>query len=457
MSRKTEISPLHQGCSHPAKVRGLVTEDGIEDREEAGIAGRQSQISNQQSAIRIALFTGGDDRPYVLGLTEAFTSEDVAFDLIGSDDLSVPELLNNRQVNFLNLRGSQRPEAGWSSKVVRVLTYYWRLIRYATKARPEIFHILWNNKFELFDRTLLILHYKLLGKKVVFTAHNVNARKRDGSDSWLNRFSLRIQYLLVDHIFVHTKRMKDELVADFRVNKEKVTVIPFGINNTVPNTDLSAADAKRMLGISRSDKTLLCYGQIAPYKGLEYLVAAFAELLKRDRSYRLIIAGKPKWNEIYWKWIEQLMKDQGVHDRVIERIEHVPDEETELYFKAADVLVLSYTRIFQSGVIFLGYSFGLPAIATDVGTLREEIIEGKTGFVCRPQDSSDLAKTIERCFASELFGELESRRSEIKAYANERYSWSKVAKITTRVYSELLRSTEFRGQRSEVRPGSTNT
>ena len=52
-------------------------------------------------------------------------------------------------------------------------------------------------------------------------------------------------------------------------------MIPFGINNTVPNTELTLLEAKRMLGISSSDKTMLCYGQIAPYKGLEYLVAAF--------------------------------------------------------------------------------------------------------------------------------------------------------------------------------------
>src|SRR2546430_12286650 len=50
------------------------------------------------------------------------------------------------------------------------------------------------------------------------------------------------------------------------------------------------------------------------------------------------------------------------------------------------VLVLPYTRIFQSGVLFLGYSFGLPAIVADVGSLREEIIEGATGFVFTPCD-----------------------------------------------------------------------
>jgi glycosyltransferase involved in cell wall biosynthesis len=236
--------------------------------------------------------------------------------------------------------------------------------------------------------------------------------------------------------------MKRELMNDFTVAEEKVSVIPFGINNTVPNTSLSDADAKRFLKISSNDQTLLCYGHIAPYKGLEYVVTACAELLNRDGSYRLIIAGKPKWNEAYWKHIERLIKDLDLSDRVIQRIEHVPDDETELYFKAADVLVLPYVHVFQSGVLFLGYSFGLPAIVADVGSLREEVIEGQTGFVCSPRDASDLANTIERYFKSDLFYNLHARRAQIKKYANERYSWSKVAEITTGVYSRLLRCGE---------------
>jgi glycosyltransferase involved in cell wall biosynthesis len=404
----------------------------------SSISDPQLLIRNPQSAIRIALLTGGDDRPYVLGLVEAFTSSGVIFDVIGSDDLSLPELLNNPLVNFLNLRGNQCPNASITRKAARVLRYYWRLIRYTARARPEIFHILWNNKFELLDRTLVMFYYKVLGKRVVLTAHNVNIRARDGTDSWLNRFSLRVQYHLSDHIFVHTDRMKEELVHEFAVTPDKVSVIPFGVNNTVPNTAITSAQAKQMLSVADTDKAILFYGQIAPYKGLEYLVAAFSELLKRDSNYRLIIAGKPKWNHEYWNQIAQLITNRGVQRRVIARIEHVPDEETEVYFKAADVLVLPYTRVFQSGVLFLGYSFGLPVITANVGSLREEMIEGETGFVFKAQDASDLARNIEKYFKSELFRNLESWRAQIKQYASDRYSWSKVAAITTAVYSRLL-------------------
>jgi D-inositol-3-phosphate glycosyltransferase len=395
-------------------------------------------VNSQLSAPRIALLTGGGDKPYALGMAAALTSVGVHVDFIGSDDLSVPKLLDDPLVNFLNLRGDQRPDASPFSKARRVLNYYIRLMSYAATAQPKLFHLLWNNKFELFDRTLLVLYYKMLGKKIILTVHNVNARKRDSNDSSLNRLSLRLQYNFCHHIFVHTERMRTELVSDFRIPESKVSVIPFGINNTVPNTVLSAEEAKQQTGVSSGDKALLFFGNIAPYKGLEYLISAFSALLSKDRSYRLIIVGRPKESENYWKQIQQAIARSGIRDRIIQRIEYIPDELTELYFKAADVLILPYAHVFQSGVLFLGYSFGLPAIASDVGNLKEEIIEGETGFIFRPRDSSDLASKIHNYFNSELFRNLESRRPEIKKYANERYSWNKVAEITTAAYSNLL-------------------
>jgi glycosyltransferase involved in cell wall biosynthesis len=390
--------------------------------------------------LSVALLTGGGDKPYALGMAEALTSVGVSVDFIGSDDLQVPELLGNPRVKFLNLRGDQRPKAAPVAKAVRVLKYYARLIGYAATAKPKLFHILWNNKFQVLDSTLLMLYYKSLGKRVVFTAHNVNAGKRDANDSRLNRLSLKLQYTLSDHIFVHTQGMKRELVSDFSIPEHKISVIPFGINNTVPNTGLSTVEAKRQLGTTNGDKTLLFFGNIAPYKGLEYLVAAFIQLLKDDPSYRLLVVGKPKGPIGYWKQIQETIANGCVRDRVIEVIEYVPDETTEQYFKAADVLILPYAYVFQSGVLFLGYSFGLPAIASDVGNLKEEIVEGETGFLFKPRDSADLGRKIEKYFKSDLFRNLETKRSEIKGYANERYSWDKVAAITTTVYSELLQA-----------------
>jgi glycosyltransferase involved in cell wall biosynthesis len=109
-----------------------------------------------------------------------------------------------------------------------------------------------------------------------------------------------------------------------------------------------------------------------------------------------------------------------------------------MYFKAADVAVLPYTEIFQSGILFLAYSFGLPVIATDVGSFGENIIEGRTGLVCKPCDPDDLAAAIQRYFDSDLFRELELRRKEIQDYALSKHSWEVVGDLTRNVYSGLL-------------------
>jgi glycosyltransferase involved in cell wall biosynthesis len=312
-------------------------------------------------------------------------------------------------------------------------------MRYAWVAKPRMFHILWNNQFQFFDRTLLMVYYKLLGKKVVLTAHNVNAGTRDGNDSPGNRLTLKIQYHLADHIFVHTEEMKRELMEGFGVRKGSVSIIPFGINNSVSDTDLTPVEAKQRLGITDSEKTVLFFGAIRPYKGLEYLVAAFARFMATHDCCRLIIAGQAiKGCEKYLDKIQQMINRDVNRDCVISKFEFIPDDETELYFKAADVAVLPYTQIYQSGVLFLAYRFGLPVIATDIGSFREDVSEGRTGFLCKPGDPIDLANVIERYFESDLFKALHGRRQEIRDYANARNSWDVVGEITRTVYGELL-------------------
>lgn len=391
------------------------------------------------ATLRIGLLTGADDRSYALGLTSSLAARGVCVDFIGSDQVDGPELHGTPFVNFLNLRGDQTQDAPLMRKAVRLLAYYLSLMLYAARGEPRVFHILWNNKFEWFDRTVLMLYYRLLGRRVVFTAHNVNAAKRDGRDSLANRLSLRIQYRLASHIFVHTPRMLDELRNDFGIAGSRISVIPFGINNTAPTTAMPGLDARHRLGILPGERVMLFFGQIAPYKGLEHLVAALPAAMDADPTLRLVIAGKVKKGcEAYWERIERELANEALRGRVTARIEHVPDEDVEIYFKAADVLIIPYVHIFQSGVPFLAYSFGLPVIATDVGSLRDDIVDGRTGLICRPQDPADLAGAIARFFAGDLYRRLPGLRSEIRAHSNERHSWSKVAAITESVYRRVL-------------------
>jgi D-inositol-3-phosphate glycosyltransferase len=386
----------------------------------------------------VALLTGGADKPYAFGLATALISKGMVIDLIGNDDLDCLDFQGKPGVTFLNLRGDQQSDASFVKKISRVLFYYAKLIRYAAAAKPRVFHILWNNKFEFFDRTFLMLYYKLLRKKIVLTLHNVNAGKRDSKDTWVNRLTLRIQYRLADHIFVHTERMKLELIDEFGEREARITVIPFGINNAVPNTHLTSGEARRQLGIQEGERAILFFGNIAPYKGLEYLVSAFGQILKGQDNYRLIIAGRPKNCESYWTAIKASLEEDVRTGRVLLRADFIPDEETETYFKAADVFVLPYRHIYQSGVLFLGHSFGLPVLVADVGSLKSDIVDGKTGFVFRPEDPDDLARVIRLYFASDLYADLNDRRMEIREHATQHHSWDIVSQITISKYADLL-------------------
>jgi glycosyltransferase involved in cell wall biosynthesis len=151
----------------------------------------------------------------------------------------------------------------------------------------------------------------------------------------------------------------------------------------------------------------------------------------------LIIGGSVKGSDDYWHQVRQTIRLTDVGPLVIQRIEFIPDSQIECFFKAADLLILPYTSIFQSGLLALGYNFGLPVVAADVGSLKEDIVEGETGFVCRPEDSTDLARAIQKYFDSDLYRQLAERRSSIRAYAEDRLSWTKIARTTKAVYSQI--------------------
>jgi len=385
--------------------------------------------------VRIALLTGCNDKHYQLSLLSGLISHGVEVDFIGNDDMI--DAAAYEGVSYFNLRGEQDPQAPLWRKALRIMRYYMGLIGYAASCDTKVFHIQWLNRFEYFDRTLLNVYYKALGKKIVFTAHNVNARKRDGNDSLLNRMTLRFMYKIVDHIIVHTEKMSEELVKEFGVGRGKITVIPHGIHDSVPCTSLTPLEARERLGLGRKERVILFFGNIRRYKGLEYVVRALPRLKRVGCTVRLLIAGRISDPDC-WERIESIVDREHLEDSIMRATGYVPDEDVEVYLKASDLMVLPYTHVFQSGVLFLAYNFGLPVVVADVGSLREEVVVGETGYVCKPADPEDLAEKIALYFNSELYRNLEKVRPRIIQYAREKYSWRKIGKMTLGVYQRMM-------------------
>lgn len=440
MSEVEEIGPLRATFTEETERKESSLRTQIEQGEDSSAEHAsilQDGTTSTKRILTVALLTGGGDRPYVYGLAKELLLRGIQVDLIGSDDLDFSDLRQSRNLNFLNLRGSSLSNVSLMSKTVRIARYYIRLFLYAATTRKRIFHILWNNKLQTIDRTLVMAYYKLLGKQVTLTVHNVNAARRDGQDSALNRLTLRIQYSLSDVLFVHTDKMRYELEREFDVPSTKIITIPFGINNAVPVSKLTCVAARKQLQIPADAKTILFFGNIKPYKGVDLLLDAYRVLMETSNSYHLLIAGRPDNCEAYWKQI-QSMADMGVQrGRIQIQAGFIPDEEVERYFKAADVLVLPYRHIYQSGVLFLAHSFGLPVVATRVGSLAEEIVEGENGLVCDPDNPEGLANCLQEYFESSLFHNLADLRSAIARDAGLRHSWEIVGERTVSVYSHL--------------------
>ena len=108
-----------------------------------------------------------------------------------------------------------------------------------------------------------------------------------------------------------------------------------------------------------------------------------------------------------------------LEDRILLVDRYVPNEEVELYFRAADVAILPYESATQSGIIQVAYDFDLPVITTNVGGLPEVVHDGETGLIVPPGNPEALANAVVRFYESDM---AESCKAFIQA-ERERFSW----------------------------------
>ena len=177
-------------------------------------------------------------------------------------------------------------------------------------------------------------------------------------------------------------------------------------------------EAERRLGLPAGRRTLLFFGLIREYKGLDILLRAF-DLL--DERYQLVIAGEPYGSfEKYQKLIDSGRAPADVHVFP----EYIRDSEVKNYFSAADLTVLPYRSATQSGISSVSTHFGVPMVVTDVGGLGETVGERGTGIVCNEGTPACIAAAIRRYFDADR---LRATLDEGMRAERERLSWSRFA------------------------------
>ncbi len=186
------------------------------------------------------------------------------------------------------------------------------------------------------------------------------------------------------------------------------------------------SEAKNISAAMNEDKdrppTLLFFGLIKPYKGLDILIRAFAIARRRLPQILLAIVG-----DVYGDKSEysDLISGLGLDAAVKTHFSYVADSEVGSFFRRADVCILPYRSATQSGIVQLSYAFEVPVIASRVGGIGEYVRDNETGFLVPPEDPEALADAI--CSFVERADRAKMRQS-IREF-NAEHGWNKLAKL----------------------------
>jgi Glycosyltransferase len=313
-------------------------------------------------------------------------------------------------------------------KIKRYITYYnpFSWIRAGLFAKGDIVHIQWG--VPIFGPVFftILLFAKLRGKKSIATVHNVLPHEQSFIDKAL---SVPV-FSLVDFFIVHSNNNGQELQEIFNIQQEKIVQVPHGVLNSSSYSIISKSEARKKLGIQSNCKTILFFGNIREYKGLDVLLEAFYLLIKKRKDVLLIIAGTP-WIE--WDEYEEIIKKHRLEENIKLFLDYIPSADMKYFYYSSDLVVLPYKDFnAQSGIGTDALSFGKPLVVTNVGGLSDLVKDKR--FVVEPNNPIALADKMLLVLNDETLVKQLSNDSRNLA---EEYSWSKVAKITIESYKNL--------------------
>jgi glycosyltransferase involved in cell wall biosynthesis len=317
-------------------------------------------------------------------------------------------------------RGAARLSGGSTAarrarRAVRLAEHVPDMLRYRRAARDaQVVHFQWLAVQEL-DGRLLPRGRRAGGEQaLVLTAHDVlpreaRARQREAQRRLYGRF---------DALIVHTEHGRRRLTGELGVARERVHVIPHGVLAHLAERP-PPAPPFRTDGL-----VVLFFGLLRPYKGIDVLLEAWREGID---GAELWIVGPPRMD------IAPLRAAAPPSVRFVPRF--VGDAELPGYFCRADLVVLPYREIEQSGVLFTALAFGKPLLLSDVGGFAEVA----AGGLARAVPAGDSASL--RAALAQLLGDAGAREAlaaRSRAASAGEYGWERIAQRTLALYRSLL-------------------
>jgi len=316
-----------------------------------------------------------------------------------------------------------------TNKIRRTVFFILSLFRSLLDAKRQGVKIIHYHFFNYTSLQLLFMKLgKLFGFKIVVTAHDVESfDDKKGVEYGRNLF------LQGDAVIAHNQISKSELINKIKLPEDFVHVIPHGNYLDSITNPPSKQQARQALGLSESEKIILFFGQIKKVKGLGVLLDAMPEVIKNHSDVRLVIAGKV-WKDdfsIYQKQIDE----HHLADHIRAEIRYIGDDEVDAFYRSADVIVLPYLKIYQSGVLLMAMSYNIPVLVSDIPGMTEIIIDGDNGFCFKTEDHLSLGSKLTEILQSPA--RLAQVSNNGLDTVKQRFSWEAIGISSAQLYSGL--------------------
>ena len=299
------------------------------------------------------------------------------------------------------------------------------------RGRVDVLHLHWpsymyntDDMYESVRRCAeLVGHLTLarfLGYRVVWTVHNLYPHERPHPG--LDRLARLAITQLATALIVHCEYGRGQVAAHFH-RTDGIFTIPHGHFIDAYENSTSRVEARRKLGIAGDGFVYLFFGNVKRYKGVERLLEVFSRL--PGEHLRLLLAAK-----LNSEYSAQLIAQARTGDpRILAHTaEFFPDEELQLFFNAADVMVLPFVDMLTSGSAITAMSFARPVIAPGIGCLPE-LLDDDSGITYDAKERNGLRRAMEEIRERDMSVCSESAFQRAKAL-----SWEAIAERTLEVY-----------------------
>ncbi|MEM2338355.1 MAG: glycosyltransferase family 4 protein [Candidatus Bathyarchaeia archaeon] len=236
---------------------------------------------------------------------------------------------------------------------------------------------------------------------------------------------------VMGHSNLITSPSKRLLSCMSQAHKEKVRVIPHGVDISRFNIHVNRNEQKEKLGVKSDEILALAVQRLAPKKAVEHLIYAMSIVSKENPKVKLVIVGDgPEKARL-----TELTRKLGINQNVVFK-GFVDSQDLPKYYLACDIFVL-HSLYEQFGIVLVeAMACGKPVISTTVGAIPEIVDNEKIGFLVEPKNPKQLADAILKLANDEKlrkkFGE------EGKKKAKENYDWNIIVEKYLKVYKQLI-------------------